>query len=384
MIGRCQQRKPNASPQAIKDALNDRIRQAIDSRPFWSDLLRRGSINFPNQYATGTATTTTGSTLIVGSGTAWPVSDVASTTLPNGVNDPGVREVVVSSLAGITADSYLFVDAGTPSAETVPVTNVVAAVDGSGGGYVTARFQYSHAPGVSATISSLSGQQFRFGVNYPILTVRSVRDPQTIETDLPWTGAPLVASAYYILKMYVTLAVNLKGALLFVDRIQGIPLAYPVSQNQLNGSDPQRSNLQSPLCISPLSPNESGNMQYEVWPAPTSAYSIDYIYYLGWPDLEDDNDQPPWFIDPQVFIDGAIADMLRTKMLDRGMNRVDPWFDPKLADVFEKKAEKGLQIAIQSDEARCMTAYEMEQGYVFGLGNNYFWNHDIDLLNWNL
>jgi hypothetical protein len=113
--GRVISARPNVQPDFVNNALNDRLRQILDHRTFWADLMKFGILPFPDPYTTGTISVAAADATVTGSGTAWPVSDVVNTTIAAGVPEFGYAEVTPVSMAGITPQSILYVDAaGTP------------------------------------------------------------------------------------------------------------------------------------------------------------------------------------------------------------------------------------------------------------------------------
>lgn len=375
MTGRVKSFRPNLSAQLVRGWINDRIRQVLDSRTYWSDLITRGILSVPNAYNTGTVTSTTGSTTITGTATAWPVSDVVNTTIPAAVSEIGYSEVTPASMAGITADTMLYVDAaGTP--ETVAVVTVTATT-------FTAKFLFTHLAGATITSSSLSNRQLKIagssGGNFPVFNVRSVQSTTQLTIDLPWGSTGLTASAYQIVGMYYTMAPDFKDLLTIVDPQYSLPLRFHAPVMELNWRDPQRQATGPPQVLYDLSPNENGNMQYELWPLQTSARQLPFLYHRQWPELINDNDRPPHFINPTVFIHGAIADALRMKV-----GKDDPYHNPALANEYERRFLQGMDDAKNADESKFQRGYGFDFDQHFGAGGANFWqSHEIDVLRWN-
>jgi len=370
MIGRVRDVKQNAQPGQIARWINDRIREVIDSRPFWTDLMQRGVWNFPNQYSTGTIWTTTGSSLITGVSTAWPINDVINTTLSAAVSQTGIFDATPASMTGIKPGMFLLLNAGGGNQEAVAVRLVT-------GSTFTAKFQNTHSAAETVQCSSLAGQQFQAMNNTPVMTIRSVRSATSLEVDQPWAGAAVASSAkqsYQIIQRYVTPGPDLKRILAVVDPTQGIPLFFDIKYTFLETMDPQRTSYNSPQMVVDLGPDESGNMQYEVWPPPTSQYALRYLYAKGWPDLVSMNDQPPPFINPVLFTDGAIATALRSRIAEK-----DPWFNPVLAKDFDAKYKDGWTLAINQDEAKATHDYEREYDSLFQSFSYDYWQSHVDV-----
>jgi hypothetical protein len=372
--GRVRQAKRNIAPTLCDQIINDIVRRVIESRIYWSDLMFRGVISFPNPYIAGTVSVATGSAIVTGAGTAWPTNDVVNTVVPDGINDTGYQEVVPASMAGITEDSILLVDPGTPSQETVPVTRLAA-------NSFVGSFKFTHPVNVVIQQSSLAGLQFRLSTGDPIYTVLSVQSPTALELDNVWGGAPQTAKAYQVLKVYINMRSTFKDFFEngVVDQQTGYPLELHVSQATLNTRDPQRTDSGDPRLLSDCGANLNGNPQFEVSPIPGGARQLAFMAYAGWPELVRDTDPGPWFIDPAVIINGAIGEAL---MLNLG-NRVekDPWFLPNVAREYDMRYAKSLAIAVNADESKALKQYDDGRRWLFGMGGGSYWlQHDEDVL----
>lgn len=375
LIGKVRNYKPNATPDQIRTWINDAIRDIQDGRIWWSDSIRRGVLSIPDAYATGTVSLATNSAVVTGDSTAWPVSDVVSTTLSGGVVAPGYSEVSPQSMAGITGDSFLVIDGGTPSQEVVPVLKLSATKFG-------AVFTYAHSSGVTVTASSLSGLQFRIS-GCPVFTVTGVVSATSMVLDNPWGAAAVTGSSYQILKMYATPMQGFKKWLAVVDQRQGTPLVYNKSQQAINVIDPQRTNTGDPACLAWLGPSQNGNPQYEIWPAPTASRQLSYLCCIQWPELRGASDRPPYFINPEVIVNGATARALRSRL-----NKEDPFYDMRSAREFQALYEEGKEKAVNADESKAMqelTGLAEGLGMFYGsvVGGAAYWQqHDPDVNAW--
>lgn len=372
--GRVITARPGVTPDFVTNALNDRLRQILDRRTFWADLMKFGILSFPDPYTTGTISTATGDATVTGSGTAWPVNDVVNTTITEAVTDYGYCEVTPASMAGITANSILYVDAsGTP--EIVPVVQVNRTT-------IIGNFTKQHNAGATATQSSLANQQLRLSQSYPIFTVAAVTSATSLEVTVPWGGPALADQTYTIKLMYVTLASDLKGIIAAKDESSGFPVRLHVSLDEANFKDPRRTLVSGNPWFSlvDLGANDQGNMLFEVWPAPSSARQFSYCYWKQWPDLVKDGDRPPAFINPSILFYGALADakMARTE-------RNDPFYDPQGASYYNAKFEQGVREAINADEAKCLQAMRQPWWTSFfpGSVDTYQLNDPAALSFWN-
>lgn len=372
MVGRIRNFRPSVSEPQVTGWINDRIRQAIDRRTFWSDLLAAGVISLPDAFDDGTVSLTTGSAIVTGVTTGWPVSDVVNATFTSDILDYGYAEATPDDMTGMEVGRYLYVDAAEtpPIPETVPIIEVRRAT-------IIAKFLQAHAATATVTASSLAGLQFRVGRGYPTFTVKSVHADDELELDLPWGGPALTGVSYQILKAYIVFGSDTKDILSVVDQASGRPLRIHVPQVEIAWRDPQRASSGPPQLIVDLSPDAAGNMLYEVWPWQTTARQLGYIYMRQWPELVDENDRPPHFINPSVFIHGALADALRFKRDGK-----DPFFDPALAREYEARFEQGLMDAYNADESKSQHAYDYNFRQISGIGGgaNFWQSHDPDLM----
>jgi len=74
---------------------------------------------------------------------------------------------------------------------------------------------------------------------------------------------------------------------------------------------------------------------------------------LQWPELVNPEDLPPYFLEPTIFTNFAIAEGLLHRL-----KKDDPFFDMKLSQIFEMKAQQQLQDALIGDEERAIMDYK--------------------------
>jgi hypothetical protein len=370
MVARVLAVTPMAQPSEVVNQINGRIRSVIASRIYWSDLLVQRVISFPDAYKTGTISFTPGSNLATGIGTLFPVNNLVNTTSNTAVVDFGYQEITPATMVGIQIDSMLYCDGGA-NPETVAVIETTPVS-------FWAKFNLPHNVNFTITSSSLAGLQIYPGSNYPIFTIRAVRGASALEMDGVWGGPPLINVPYQIVKQYTTVDPNLKVLLDVVDQQQGTTLEIYVPMESINQSDPQRSLSQGdPFALVQAWPTEAGSMLYEAYPTITSARQLTCLCGLQWPELKLDTDRPPWFIDPNLFVEGAIADSLRIKNL-RQFGATDPYFNPDLAMTYEQMFRLHLQECVNADEAKAQRAFSHMRQNLFP-GGNWAVNHDQDL-----
>lgn len=371
--GRVRQFRRGVDESQVDAWVNDRIRQALNYRTYWSSLIQKGTISIPDAYTTGTVSTATGSPLVHGVGCNFPVSDVVNATIPAGVVEYGYQSAYPNNMNGITYESILLVDGPLGyggGAEAVPVVAVVANNNGFDG-----QFRALHAAGCHVTQSSLAGRQFRIGLGTPIFTVLAVLDAETLLLDQNWSGPPLTDKAYQILKIYFTFGANVQELFWVLDQAFGLPLSLNTSVRSANRFDPQRINAgPTPTNIVDAHPSPGGLTQWEIWPHMDRAYSLQYAAYQNWPALVNDTDRPPWFFSPTLWYHGALADSLRFRA-----GVTDFYHNPRLADTYEQKFMLELQQEANADEAKCLRELSSGSGRVAWPGGaNFEMRSDFD------
>lgn len=379
MVSRVLAAKPNAQQSEVVRQINGRIRASINSQIYWADLLVRRIISVPQPYSTGTLSLATSSVFALGGGTTlFPTDDVVNTTSTTQVFDYGFQQIFPASMTGIKVDTYLYCDAANAAvAETVAVVQVTP-------NSFWAKFNNPHNNGFTMTCSSLAGLQLNVGMGYPIYTCRAIRDSSTVEMDNPWGGPPLTDVQYRLYLIYATVDPNLKVLLDCIDQVAGRVISVYVPVEIVDKIDPQRTATGDPLALVQHSPTEAGSFCQEIWPAPQCARQLWVLCGLQWPDLVIDTDRPPWFMDPNMFVNGAIADALRIKNI-RFVTDVDPYFNPQLARDYEAMYQKDLQLAVNANESKAQRAYTHSWEEIFGnLGANYWQRHDISVDYWSL
>lgn len=365
--GRVREFRRGVNEAQVDAWINDRLNQACDYRTYWSSMLVRGTLSIPAAYTTGTVSVATGSSIVTGVGTAWPVSDIFNGTIPAGIVELGYQDFTPNTIVGITQDSILYVDAaGTP--EAVAVVQTVNNISFSG------QFTLFHNSACTATQSSLVNRQFRVTTGSPIFTILAVIDATTLLLDQPWGGPPLTAQPYQIYKMYYTLVPNIQEEFYVLDQQQGLPLRLHTPARTVNMWDPQRLNSGPPTNIVDGQPSANGIMQYEIWPPQITAYQLQFGVYQYWPRMANDTDRPPWFINPTIFYWGALADALRYKA-----GTQDPYHNPKLADSYEQRFMTGLLQASNADESKVLRELTMNQSLLYPGGANFDQSHDSDM-----
>ena len=358
----------DSDPILVNRWINDRIRQILDSKLYWSNLLSTGVIHVREGYRQGTVSVNRGSTVVVGSGTSWPVSDLVSTVLSAPIDEVGYVETRVADMSNIQPGMWLYVGGANP--EPVPVAEVTPR------GFL-GKYSKPHQAGDPVSGSSLSGLQFRLNESSPVYDVRAVTSPTLLILDKPWQSESKSGSAYEIVHMYAHMPPDLKTVLYAVDLSQSAVLEVGASYKHIAIFDPQRSSSGWVRALVEAGPDDTGVMRYEMWPAPSHGTEISYLYARYWPEMVRDTDPAPWFLDAQVIADGAIADALNWKR-----SGDDPYHNPRLAAYYEARFMAGLERLKAQDEARVVKDYEALPRMI-GLGPDWYRKHAVnDIREW--
>ena len=355
------------------DFLNERLRQIIDRKPNWSGLLKRTVLSIPQSYTTGTIAVTTGSNVVTGTGTAWPVSDKVNSNINQEIRAPGTYWVQPNSLTGITSSTLLYADASGSYPEVVTVLDMLA-------GRIQCNFQYPHNTGFTITASSLSNLQLRVNSINPVFTVQAVTSPTSLIFDNPWGQASQSGMAYQILMMYTTFAPDVRELIVVCDPVQQIMLRLNVSQEELNMYDPNRTATDSPNLIANLGPNLNGLQMYEIYPPQSTPWQLACLYHAQWKDLRLPNDTPPPGINPNVLIYGALADAFATPC-PRPPDMKDNFFNLNTAEMYGRRFEAAVIDCMNGDESRYQQAFTWNYALTFGgmsMGASWEVSHDID------
>lgn len=349
MRGAVKDIKPNASSEGIDRALNKRVRDVVNGRT-WSDLMRMVTLAIPASYTTGTVTLTQGYNVVTGAATAWPVTNEINTVSPLQVRLPGYTKIKPQSMAGIIGGKWLLIDSANPTLMEA------VAVEETGVDYFIAKFLNTHDAGFTITKSTLAGRQLR--TSFPFYTVKAVVDASTIWIDMNWGGASAAGQSYQIVQAYVQPDPYCRRLKFGFDPLQGIPLDTDQSSYEdVIRCDPQLQAINDPQVMVSLPPAAGGVAQWLLYPVQASVRAISVVCALTWPTMRADEDRPPPFINPECFVAGACADVLRTKNIP-SQGRSDPYYDMEASQTYQAEFAGYVERAEQDDEARAPKALQ--------------------------
>ena len=367
--------RPGLDRNLAQAFLNERLRQAIDRKPNWSGLLQRTVLSIPTAYTAGTINVTTGSANVVGVNTNWPVSDVINTTITEAIKAPGVYWVTPASMVGFTQDTVLYVDAGGPYPEVVPILDTL-------NGHVRCPFAFVHDAGFTATMSSLANLQLRLNSINPPFSINAVTSPTSLILDNSWGQASFTGMSYQALLMYTSFGAPVKELVVVNDPVQQITLRLQVSQEELNQYDPNRTATDSPQCIASLGPNLNRNMLWEIYPPQHTAWQLNCLMHIQAPELRLPSDMPPPFLNSNVLVMGALADAFRTPC-PRPPDNKDLFFSLENAAEYERRFDQAVIECMNSDEGLYQRAFSWNYSQTFGgmsMGSSWLQSHSMEAM----
>ena len=367
MVGRVLSIKPNLPPTLATDFINDCIRVAMDRRPQWAGTVRHSTIYVPAPVTGLSAVLTQNSEQITVTGGTMPVDDLVNTTVAAAVTRTGLQTVVPASMTNITVDTLLYVDAG-GNPEIVAVKAVTSTS-------FTAEFTRTHTASFTCTCSTYAGRQIKIGATYPVYTLKAVTSTTSGTIDLKWY-ATSTTLAFTLAKVYYTIDPAVKSLMSIVDQAQGIP---PLQINKpvqyLDRIDPQRTALGFPAVFASKFPDENGNMQYELWPAPQSERQLTATWTFQPAILANDNDFLPLFLNPTVVFEYAAALAWGSKI-----GPEDQYFDPATANRHMDMFERYFNDACKTDDEK-MGSGVMWNMNGWGIGGaNWQQSHSVDAM----
>jgi len=359
---------PHYDEAIIKRKINDHLRELIARRP-WSGLVKRGMLDISAEYNTGTLTVTNGDTEITGTATAWPVSDVASTTITEDILDRGrIQSVVVAALTGLKAGQWIVIDAAQSAEEAVFIMAVNADETS-----ITARFENLHSSGAAITVSSLAGRQMKIAADNPLYTVTGVTSATTLLVDFPWAGVSATTQSYSLSQAFVSFGHDCKQLLTVVNLQSHWQLRTDLSKDYLDIRDPRRTTTQSTYMCVFHETDPSGAPLWELYPRPTSKAEFVYFYVKQWQPLTDDNDFLPNGIRSDVVlmrVRGEAARWPGHRKVDGGI-----YYDPNASKLYLQESEFALQrMMVDDDNTSVMTAFYDYRNW--RLGDQYYRDHD--------
>jgi|WetSurMetagenome_2_1015567.scaffolds.fasta_scaffold01234_5 hypothetical protein len=201
---------------------------------------------------------------------------------------------------------------------------------------------------------AMIGRQFRLTTTTPIYTIVNVDIVlQTLTLDLPWGSTAVTGSGYEIYTAYASPPSDFNYFLTVWDPNFNWQLHTGISQRELNAWDAQRSNRGQAYLVAPrdyyIPTGETVPLpRFEIWPHVTSAYVLPFLYIARATDLQDTGSTLPRYIRGDLLLEMALAEA--AKWPGPSDEKVNPYFNLKLAQIHEAKVELMLSEAERQDE----------------------------------
>lgn len=361
------------SEPMIRKTVSDVVADIVGRPRLWSGLLANGILKIPAVYSTGRVAVAAGSATVTGTATAWPVDDVLDVAIYDPVIQTGYATVLVGDNWTLFKEGqWVTVNAGQADEECVCVTDVTE-------NYITAKFTKTHAASAAATTSSLAGRQFRISNNYPMYTVVGVSSATSLTLDAEWMSASLSSQTYSIGAVYVSFGNDVKMLVSVVNPAQQYQLALHLPKSYLDYRDPRRSTTGQPEMAVFHGPDPAGIPLYEIYPRPTSATAMPYLYMKQWSRMEEDSDLLPNGIRSDVVINRVIAEALvfpENKDYEGG-KFYDPQVSRQKLEQFERQV---AQMSVDDDNTSMTSLMFRYRDLPFvGFGAEWNQSHDLDM-----
>lgn len=235
-------------------------------------------------------------------------------------------------------------------------------------------------------VASDQGRQFRVG-SYPVYTIRTFTDVNTIVLDKAYVGASSVTASAQILDAYATLPDNFANFLVIWNPYEQRILPYWVNQDQLAWADPARTISDSGprfVVAYKLSgePSTLGQPVYEYHPYPTAARQYPYLYTREAEQMADSQLLPGVFYTRTDVLKIGIE--LKAARWPGTTDQPNPYFNLGNYDRISKEWDKKLQdLALADDEQFPQQFQQMDWAKLVGYGithnTNWLRQTDADL-----
>lgn len=344
----------------------------IRRKRLWSWRVAQSQFIIPNVITTGTVQITQNSPVVLGTGTTWDVSLIGR-QFRAGINSPVYTIASVASALQLTLDQPM----GNASASGLGyqifqcylsppsdfqdflsvrdiVNNVRLALHvsqdqldswdaqraSSGTPYCIADFRYGSNP----TVGSVSGAVLAVGTQgdpAPVLTGLYTGRTDSIFIITVTLGGATGTATFSWTKDNGTVNAGILTTTDPTELQEGVTIQWPSDQSQLY--------IQNDVFVVKVRPGfTAGGPQYELWPYGFSSSVYPFLYDKRFPDLDDPNGILPPFIDGDVIVKGALADICRWRGTE---GRSNPMYGLDVAMTYEKEfAAKVAELEREDDE----------------------------------
>jgi hypothetical protein len=376
----------------------------VRRKRLWSWRVGQSQFITPNVYSTGLASATLNSNVITGSGTGW-TSALVGLQFRFGLVAPIYTIVEVDSTTQLLLDQpfggiisvnptgyQIFMGYLTPPADFQDFISVrdtfnnyrlathlsqefLDSIDAqratSGNAYGIADFRYSSSP----TLGSVSPAAVAVGLNTdpsPVTSGTYLGRTDSIFVFTVTTGGATGAAIFSWAKDNGSVNAGIVTTAAPFLTQEGVNIQWPAGVNYVLND----------IFVCKVRPGFAITApQYEIWPYGMSQRVYPFMYDKRFPDIDDPNGLVPPFIDADVLVKGALADVCRWKGTE---TRANPMYGLDTAIVFEKEFQaKVAEMEREDDEVYCIDVrYQMESFSLmeyapFPFGANWAQSHAV-------
>jgi len=361
---------PKYPPQLIRRKINDNLR-TITAKRVWSGLTKQQILSVPAAFSDGTIDSVTGSDVITGTATGWPVDDKVSTTLSADVISAEILDAVPVSMVGVEPNTYMMIDGGGANEEAVYVLSTTATT-------FRARFAKTHLATETVNRSSLSNLQLKIGINSPFYTATGISSPTRLILDKVIAQPAETTASYSLSLVYTNFAPDLKMLISVVNLERRYRIIIHMPKDTIDYSDPHRTLTQTTYMVVSHEVDPAGSQLYELYPRPISEQAIPFFYHYQFPPLEDDGDFLPNGIRSDVIVRLTTADALvwpKHKIIEGGI-----YYDPAESTRLKQQAVMDIEaMEMEDDNTMIMRQQWSYADWPFGgFGADWHQSHDWD------
>jgi hypothetical protein len=380
--------------QFIKNRFRDLRRKRL-----WSWRCGQNQILTPAVVSSGTANVTHNSATVTGNGTTW-TSDVIGRQFRIGTTAPIYTIIAWNSATSLTLNlPFGGVTAGpvgyqifqayiTPTPtdfqDFISVRDVqmnwrlnlhvpqeyIDTVDAqrawSGTPYCLADLQYNDTSDPVGSVGSVA--QVNGNGAIPVSSGLYTGSTQSVYTIIVNTDGVTGTADYYWRKDNGTTEGPIATFEAATELDEGVYIQWPTGQTYLAGN----------IFVIAVQPGFRSTMpMYELWPYQMSQRVYPYLYDRRFPDLDDPNGQVPRYIDPDVLVKGALADVFRWPGPDN--DNKNPCYSLAVAQSYEQEFQlKVAEMEREDDEVyENMVRYLSSMPFAsFAMGADWMQRHD--------
>ena len=185
--------------------------------------------------------------------------------------------------------------------------------------------------------SAMEGRQFIIGSQVPFYDIETVTSGTALTLDRAFSGTGAAGSEYSIEYVYLVCPSDFLSFVSVVDPDNKWRFWTGVEQDKLNWRDPSRDVVGTSWVLSPVSPSPDGYPRSEIWPRPSSATHLPFLYYSKPALMSAAADLPIRPFRGDVIREGALGDLAKWPGTTQAPNN---YFNLDLHRVHEKQYQE--------------------------------------------